>query len=325
MSNENAASTKEASAGKRERSPSFPYISLEKAVDRLLPLYTVAKRHDALIADAAKAWDYAAKSSTTLQTVAALLAYGLIEDSGSGDTRKIKVSDLGYKILIDQRPGAKEEALRQAALTPKLIAEYAQTWKNDRPGDNICLSELQMERNFTPDSAKNFLKVFDETFKFALDATNDNPSEKKDDKNQGESGKEIDLAIGDYIQWESNGVLKLEKPMPIRAFQEHEGVQWVFVKGSETGIPMSEVQVINKAHATPKLHFAPPVMPEDEVPLKSSVKEICQLDEGEAILILPKELSEASFEDLDFWFKGIIRKSARRAGVDLAKRDGNKN
>ncbi len=154
------------SKAKRDRSPSFPFIGLGKAVSRTQQFYEQAKRFDARIADAAKAWELGATSSATLQTAAALLAYGLLEDSGSSGDRKLKISDLGFKILVDQRPGEKEAALSEAALKPKLIAEMAEIWKDGRPADALCISELRLDRGFSEESAEKFLKVFDDTIQY---------------------------------------------------------------------------------------------------------------------------------------------------------------
>src|SRR5688572_11661149 len=119
-------SSAEAPAGgaKKDRSPSFPFVTLTKAIVRTRELYAVAKRHDMRLAEAAAAMRYGAKSSGAIQTLAALIAYGLVDDNGSGPDRKFRVSDLGFKLLEDQRPGAKEAALAEAALRPKMIAEY---------------------------------------------------------------------------------------------------------------------------------------------------------------------------------------------------------
>jgi hypothetical protein len=162
-----------AMAAKKERSPSFPYIGLTKALERAAAIYAHARRHDARVADVAAAWGLAPKSSGTLQTIAALLAYGLLEDQGSGEARKLKITDLAFKALEDQRPGAREGALAEAAMKPKLIAEYVEKWKDGRPADAICISELRIDRGFTEDGAKAFLRVFDDTGGFTKASNSD--------------------------------------------------------------------------------------------------------------------------------------------------------
>lgn len=151
---------------KKERGPSFPFIGLEKAVDRTRELYAKAKRFDVRLADAAADWKYGAKSSGAFQTAAALLAFGLIEDSGSGEARKLKVSELGWRIIADDRPGMREKHMAEAALKPKLIAEFAERWGDGRPDDSHAISDLKFEHGFTDESAPRFLRVFDDTIRF---------------------------------------------------------------------------------------------------------------------------------------------------------------
>lgn len=151
---------------KQQRGPSFPFIGLEKAVERAGQLYKSAKRFEVRLSDAASDWGYAPKSSGAFQTAAALIAYGLIEDSGSGDARKIKVSDLGWRILEDTRPGVRDALMAEAALKPKLIAEFADIWRDGRPDDAHAISDLKFDRGFTDESAPRFLRVFDDAVRF---------------------------------------------------------------------------------------------------------------------------------------------------------------
>ncbi|WP_128958164.1 hypothetical protein [Bradyrhizobium guangzhouense] len=195
----------EASKVRKERSPSFPFIGLSKALDRARAVYAHAKRHEARLSDLAAAWGMGLKSSGTIQTVAALVAYGLLEDQGSGETRKFKVTELALRALEDQRPGAREAAQAEAALKPRLIAEYVEKWKEGRPADGICISELRFERSFTEDGAKAFLKVFDDTAGFTKGAESDkkpDPATQPDGQKLGENGDKLgdkpDVPKGDH-------------------------------------------------------------------------------------------------------------------------------
>ena len=99
-----------------------------------------------------------AESSGLLQTFAALRAYGLIEDVGRAEERRIQLSDLGWRILHDTRADARQEAIREAAIRPRSIAEYAHKWLPSRPSDDECISELHLDRGFSPQAAKQYLK-----------------------------------------------------------------------------------------------------------------------------------------------------------------------
>ena len=234
---------------KKERSPSFPFITLTKALERARLIYNAAKRHEARLIDLSDALNNGPKSSGTIQTVAALMAFGLLEDSGSGENRKFKISDLAFKALEDQRPGARDSALSEAALKPSLVAEFADRWKEGRPNDTMCVSELRFERGFTEEGAKTFLRVFDDAISYtalhASDKSGEGRSNFSTDRAVGVTDPAVE--IGDLVQWEAGGVLRMEAPARVRATQEHDGQKWVFVDGSETGIRVSEIVVQEKA------------------------------------------------------------------------------
>src|SRR6266853_1921866 len=116
--------TDESDDKRRERSPSFPFISLAKAIERARTMADSHKRSAARLGTVGETRGYAPKSSGLLQTAAALKAFGLLEDIGRGEERKLQLSELAWRILHDTRPGAKEQAIREAALRPKMIAEY---------------------------------------------------------------------------------------------------------------------------------------------------------------------------------------------------------
>lgn len=151
---------------KRDRSPQFPYIGLGKALERIQKIAEKAKRYEVRVTDIALDWSLSPKSSSTDRNVAALLAYGLVEETASGETRKIKITETGWRILQDTRPGVRERLLAEAALKPPIIAEYARLWANGRPDDTHALSQLKFEGGFTDDGAAQFLRVFDETIRF---------------------------------------------------------------------------------------------------------------------------------------------------------------
>lgn len=152
---------------KKDRSPSFPFIPLRRAVERAQSLYVNHRREPARLAAVAPSWDYSPKSSGLLQTVAALKQFGLVEDLGSGEDRKVALSKLGVTIVADQRPGAREAALKEAARSSSIIGEYLPKWLPHRPSDAHCVSELHLDRGFTSEAAKAFLRIFDETVAYA--------------------------------------------------------------------------------------------------------------------------------------------------------------
>lgn len=108
---------------------------------------------------------------------------------------------MAARILSDARPGAKEQAIREAALKPRLIAEYAPHWVPERPNDSHCISELHLDRGFTPDAAKLFLRVFDDTASFANLAESDSLSPSFEQENRPmEAAQGKDTMVADVLR-----------------------------------------------------------------------------------------------------------------------------
>jgi len=148
---------------KRRRSPSVPFIVLDKAFSHAWELHDRAGRNRLRVADAAGVWGLRAKSSATSQTVAALYAYGLVEAVGRGSARQIRLCEPVARFFEDPplSPEAQQQVITQAALKPKLIAHYAAEWRAGRPGDAVCIAELKAVHGFTEAGAARFLQVFD--------------------------------------------------------------------------------------------------------------------------------------------------------------------
>ncbi len=174
---------------KRDRSPQFPYIGLSKALERIEVLFAKVKRNEAWVADLASDWGLTATSSSTDRTVAALLSYGLVTDCGGSKlTRKIKISEAGWRILEDHRPGVREAALAEAAMRPPIMQEYAGKWRPSRPDDKHAISMLKFEGGFTDDGAKSFIRVWDDTMNFASGVKRDiSPDNGEEIEENGES------------------------------------------------------------------------------------------------------------------------------------------
>jgi hypothetical protein len=194
---------------RKERSPSFPFIPLAKALERAKAVAEAHKRASARLAVVGKTWGYAPKSSGLIQTFAALKAFGLMEDIGRGEDRRVQLTDLAWRILHDTREGARAQALREAALRPKLVAEYAQQWVPERPSDDHCLSELHLDRGFTAEAAKLFLRVFDETIAFANLTNSDKMS---DDLRAREMPSE---QVSHPVESHSGGAIEIKPASPV--------------------------------------------------------------------------------------------------------------
>jgi hypothetical protein len=133
---------------KRERSPSFPSIDLESALDKARLLranegdgYTPV---EAILAQ----WRYSGKSRSGLRAVSALQQFGLLEDQGAVPQRQARLTPLAIEILSNERPDDRERmaAIREAALRPPLHAQLWEAFGGRLPTDADLRSQLGAQR-----------------------------------------------------------------------------------------------------------------------------------------------------------------------------------
>jgi hypothetical protein len=247
---------------KRTRSPNYPVLDLEKALGRTKAVYERFKQFPAPIGEVQKLWEYAPGSSIADQTVGALRSYGLIEVTGSGDGRSIRVSDDAKRVLLDatDAPAILRGCAQRPAVNQELLAKGT---KDGLPPDAVLRHYLLLDRpetQFSEDVVDKVIERFWATMRFAKLESRDILSEKNED------GPE---ALDD-----PNG-------------------------GSKT--PISPQAIVSK-------------LP----PMSSGIKQdVFTLDEGQAVLQWPANLSADSFNDLRAWLEIALRKMARAAGVKL--------
>jgi hypothetical protein len=152
---------------KKDRSPSFPFIPLKTAVERLGAFEKLFGRHPIPAAKAGLAWGMKEKSSQADQTLAALRSFGLVKYEGMGLARMASLTDEGRTYLRAQQDTVKKQVLKQSALRPKIIRKFWATWGSDRPPDAIALDDLTLKNGFSDAGAATFLKVYDDTIAFA--------------------------------------------------------------------------------------------------------------------------------------------------------------
>lgn len=260
---------------KRERSPNYPYLGLDTAIELTKKLYDAAKAGDIRVTDIAETWGLSPTSGSLARYASALGQFGLIVAGGSGAKRRIKISPIGRRIIEDNRPGVREDLCAEAALRPPIIRELflgsdrITAWGHDRPVDRVAESALQFDLSFTPDAAKKFLSVYDESIKFIPEEERgQNEFDEEGEIDEGDvpiagtlrpAGKHSpEVRTGDLIQWTSNGQDQFGSPSRVRAVSE-DG-RWVFVEDSQTGIPVQEITVVERFASAP-VSAAPPTLP----------------------------------------------------------------
>lgn len=157
-----AAGTKR--AVKKGRSPSYPGIPLETAIERARLVWDKEKGHPAPPEAVLGHWGYSVKSSNGLITLAALKKFGLLEDEGVGSDRSVRLSGLAQDIILSPNPG---ESIRRSALTPSIHRELWEQYRGELPSDANLRYELIRKRSFTEAGAEEFIRQFRKTVSFA--------------------------------------------------------------------------------------------------------------------------------------------------------------
>jgi hypothetical protein len=231
------------SKAKRDRSPAFPLLSLNEAVERLTAFERYFGRHPASLEKAGLAWGLKQFG----HILAALRYFGFIEYVGESDARHVVVTDEGRNLLRTQQPSVRQEMLRKAALRPKEFAKFWAKWGADRPPDPVCLDELMLRNEFSQRGAPLFLRSYDATITFAglmngakIDA--DSAGAETEDANElppvPQPPRQV-VKVGDYVQWTNGG--QDQFPSPRRVNWVSDDGTHVRVFGSMTGISTEEL------------------------------------------------------------------------------------
>lgn len=304
--------TKQDDAGTR-----FPFINLKKAIERARQLYAADQRGRPIpVPTAFAAWDYSDKSSGGHQTVAALKMYGLLEDSGANEDRRVNLSQSAIHYFAEEREEQRAILLQKFAIKPKLISAIWNDWNASPPADNVARSELKVGRKLNEQSARSFLGIYKDNIVFAELIEIDLTQTEGSNANAASQGNRSHskAKVGDLIQWEPDGITKFSSPKRVRAVSPDS--LWVFIEGSETGIPINEIQIQDAKASAEQGDIidtnTPPIMAFETSGQGPGIRrDIFTLDEGEVIITWPSELSKESFDDLEGWMEIQLRKIKR--------------
>lgn len=161
---------REATSGRSKgRSPSYPGIPLEKAIDRARQLYAKERLYPTPLMTVMKHWGYTNATGRSGMALAALKKFGLLEDVGKGsaDDRRLKLTQLADDILNHPSSDAQREAIRAAALMPGIHRELWEEYRQHLPSDANLEFNLRRNRGFTESGAAEFVQEYRATMEFA--------------------------------------------------------------------------------------------------------------------------------------------------------------
>jgi len=147
---------------KRDRSPNFPKLSLEAAIELAKKLYGEIGKAKVKREVAIGALGYSGISGASLTTLGALNQYGLIDqDRGAG----ISISPMAISLLHPLNERQEQEARITSALTPKVFnVLYTEGFHH---ASESTLANNLIQSGFTPDGAKKAASVYLANISFA--------------------------------------------------------------------------------------------------------------------------------------------------------------
>lgn len=264
---------------KKFRSPPYPMYDLGKAVERAKALYVKAQQHPVGVNVLADAWGMKSSDGRVWRAAAALIQYGLLLDSGTGQTRKFQISDSAKRIIVDSDPASqrRKEALHVAALSPMIHKELWQKYQSTKNlADSVMLNYLMLDRGeagespYSESSAIEVLNTYRATLAYAGLVDSDKVDLPADVKTNvgaegGSHSNPVKVKVGDFVKWTSGGV---DQFAARKVEWISEDGSYLRVIGNNTGIPMNEIEKVENVQTPP----APTAAPVHQ-PVPSSAKE----------------------------------------------------
>jgi len=151
------------------RSVNYPVMTLEAAIERARRLWADIGRNAVAVPAAGAAWGYAENSSGLRSTVSALRQYGLLDTSGEGDRRQVRLTDRALDILLEPTGSSRHrDALQAAVLGPKI---YRAVFDRFQPGlppqDHAIVSFLLRDKAFNRKAVAGFISALRANLLFA--------------------------------------------------------------------------------------------------------------------------------------------------------------
>ena len=236
------------------RSPSYPSMSLAEAIASVRKIEAVYRTNVVDRAQAARLIGYTSISGPSNMALASLAAFGLLERAGKGETR---VTSRAKSLLYPDTAEEQDTAFRAAAMEPPLYCELAERFSGVAvPPEDGVVAYLN-KQGFNPSAIRPAARAYLQTMRQL--------EERRGSESHGHTPPSAQTSlpprsnpatrefggatVGDLIQWESDGALRLERPLRVRLVTP-DG-QWVAVEGSETGIPMDQVIVEERGAVRP--------------------------------------------------------------------------
>lgn len=291
------------------RSPAYPFLSVQKAIDKARDLYRQESVYAAPLESALKAWGYGPKSSGGRQTLATMKYYGLIDITGEGEARRVKVSEVARRIILDQREDdtEKRQLIRKVAMTPVAHRALHEEFPAGLFSEGSVRHFLIFDQGFNEEAASDLLAEFRETASYIglyePQKTMDKSASEADD-----ATAPPEVKVGDRVQATVNGQDLYPNGATVLGLSA-DG-QWVFTDQSPGGLKLEEITVLEAAQ-TPIVER--PLVPaammygQDREPVGTR-KAVFPVSEGDVALIFPKDITAEGLRELGMYLNIFLKK-----------------
>ena len=179
------------------RSPSYPDLNLEEAIEKARVLWERENRNYAPVRTVVEHWEFKGLTGPAVRAVAALKKFGLLEDKGHGDNRQARLTELGQSIILDERADSQDRkaAIRTAALLPGIHETLWEQYQGNLPSDSTLRYVLQKELKFSPKGADALIEEFRATIAFAELEDSDSIAEPEDNQTSDIGNQNGDVPI----------------------------------------------------------------------------------------------------------------------------------
>jgi len=171
---------------------------------------------------------------------------------------------------------------------------------------------LEWETPFNENSVDGFIKEYKDTISFSKLSESDILAS-EDGSKEDDDSKPSTPEVGDYVQWESQGIMQCKEPVRVTGIST-DGTH-AFVEGTSTGLPVRQLRRAT-APATPPTQAR--LQPQSRallLPTTAMQEDVYSLPEGRIVIQWPSALSAESIQDVKDWLKLVEQKIARSQAV----------
>ena len=148
----------------RKRSPGYPMISLEEAVQKAKILWDNDKNNSIPKHAAFEHLGYKTEGGYGARVISALKQFGLISDT-DGD---IKLTNEAVDLALhEQQDDIYTETIKKLAIKPVSYEKLYNEYSGNLPSDTTLKAKLIKDENFNAGKVKGFISDFRKTIKFA--------------------------------------------------------------------------------------------------------------------------------------------------------------